>query len=792
MKLKYFIIAVSMAVCSATTYAQVGIGTTSPVSTLDVRGSASFNTRSVTATTTLTSTDHTIIYSGTAIGTLTLPSAAACAGREIWIKNASTYVVTIATSSSQTIDGNSTWSIPSQYETVLFMSDGTNWIVKQQATPSNGSPDWKQGGNAQTAAKNFGTTSAYDLPVITNNTERMRILSTGNVGIGTTTPGSALDVKGTLRLSGSTSGYVGFMPAAAAGSTTYTLPSADGTNGQYLKTNGSGTLSWATPSATVSSVSNTSSTNTLSTTVNGVSGSGVSIINSNSLNSSTNTLTSTVNGVAATGVSIINSNATSLSGANLTTTVNGVAATALDLSPAITSKAWSLTGNSGTTAGTNFIGTTDNQALVLKAYNVAALRLESNGSATNMTVGNNTNISTSNTPSTIAGGSSNSITNSYSFIGGGQSNSVSGQYSVLDGGYSNTNAGTKAFLGTGQSNTINSGNYSALVGGYSNTISGDNNFIGGGQSNTINSGATYSTIGGGYTNTITGSSSCIPGGTNMKIGTNSFGFSGSSGGVTDLSSTSGIAAFNNVNLYIGNTNSTAQELRMYEPNSSTTYSGTHYSAFKAGTQSANITYTLPTADGSSGNILSTNGSGTLSWVAQGWSLTGNSGTTAGTNFIGTTDNVDVTFKRNATTAGKLGSTSTSFGVSSSAGGSYSTAIGANAAAGAANCVAIGYGASANTNSNCMAIGYNASANNNNNCMAIGYSATTTGQDAIAIGTSVSAGQGETAIGTTSTITTRLNGATGSTSKALVVGNSSGNGNGAYLTIGGTWTNTSDR
>jgi hypothetical protein len=68
----------------------------------------------------------------------------------------------------------------------------------------------------------------------------------GNVGIATTSPGSALDVKGTLRLSGATSGYVGLAPAAAAGSTTYTLPSADGTSGQLLSTNGSGTLSWAT------------------------------------------------------------------------------------------------------------------------------------------------------------------------------------------------------------------------------------------------------------------------------------------------------------------------------------------------------------------------------------------------------------------------------------------------------------------------------------------------------------------------------------------------------------------
>lgn len=69
--------------------------------------------------------------------------------------------------------------------------------------------------------------------------------SNGYVGIGTT-PGSALDVKGTLRLSGSSSGWVGFAPAAAAGAITYTLPSADGTTGQVLSTSGAAVLSWAT------------------------------------------------------------------------------------------------------------------------------------------------------------------------------------------------------------------------------------------------------------------------------------------------------------------------------------------------------------------------------------------------------------------------------------------------------------------------------------------------------------------------------------------------------------------
>ena len=82
----------------------------------------------------------------------------------------------------------------------------------------------------------------------------------GNVGFGTTTPGSAADIKGTLRLSGATSGFVGLMGATNAGSTVFTLPSADGANGNILQTNGLGVLSW-TPNTT-----GTGMTNVLTTT----------------------------------------------------------------------------------------------------------------------------------------------------------------------------------------------------------------------------------------------------------------------------------------------------------------------------------------------------------------------------------------------------------------------------------------------------------------------------------------------------------------------------------------------
>jgi len=48
-----------------------------------------------------------------------------------------------------------------------------------------------------------------------------------------------------LRLNGSTSGYVELNAAATSASNTLTLPNGNGSSGQYLQTNGSGALSWA-------------------------------------------------------------------------------------------------------------------------------------------------------------------------------------------------------------------------------------------------------------------------------------------------------------------------------------------------------------------------------------------------------------------------------------------------------------------------------------------------------------------------------------------------------------------
>jgi len=78
--------------------------------------------------------------------------------------------------------------------------------------------------------------------------------SRGKVKIGGSTAPSALltigeegSKSGTISLAGSTSGTVTVQPAAAAGTYTLTLPTTDGAADEFLKTDGSGVLSWAGP-----------------------------------------------------------------------------------------------------------------------------------------------------------------------------------------------------------------------------------------------------------------------------------------------------------------------------------------------------------------------------------------------------------------------------------------------------------------------------------------------------------------------------------------------------------------
>jgi hypothetical protein len=173
-----------------------------------------------------------------------------------------------------------------------------------------------------------------------------------------------------------------------------------------------------------------------------------------------------------------------------------------------TNQVWLRGGNAGTTAGTHFLGTTDNQALELKVNGLRALRLENNGDsddgdslpdgAPNVIGGSPRNfVAAGVVGAVIAGGG---VTN---YGGLAHTNSVSANFGVIGGGDDNViqTGGGYSIIGGGSDNTIN-GAHSAIGGGFANRIltGASRSTIGGGSGNTIQTNADYATIPGGYNN----------------------------------------------------------------------------------------------------------------------------------------------------------------------------------------------------------------------------------------------------------------------------------------------------
>jgi hypothetical protein len=168
---------------------------------------------------------------------------------------------------------------------------------------------------------------------------------------------------------------------------------------------------------------------------------------------------------------------------------------------------WKLAGNTGTTPGTDFLGTTDNQPLELKVNGMRGLRLEPGDYGSPNVIGGSPDnwVADGVMGATIAGGGATNIG------GGSFSNSVASLFGTVGGGLGNTikpwldKPAGFATIGGGRQNEIQADvNNSTIGGGAENTIGHDasSSTIGGGNTNTIQSAAGSSTIGGGYGNTI--------------------------------------------------------------------------------------------------------------------------------------------------------------------------------------------------------------------------------------------------------------------------------------------------
>ncbi|HXP60598.1 MAG TPA: hypothetical protein VN829_08915, partial [Dongiaceae bacterium] len=168
---------------------------------------------------------------------------------------------------------------------------------------------------------------------------------------------------------------------------------------------------------------------------------------------------------------------------------------------------WHVGGNSNTSPGANFVGTTDNQPLEFKVNSQRALRLEPSGSnSVNVAGGWSGNtIAAGVAGATIAGGGAGN------YYGAAMPNRADADLATIGGGGNNTIAigAWYATISGGYGNTIDTNSADGVIGGGSqNSISGANDLcaIGGGRSNSISGNADRSTIGGGDFNHIEGGS----------------------------------------------------------------------------------------------------------------------------------------------------------------------------------------------------------------------------------------------------------------------------------------------
>ncbi|MBP6357776.1 MAG: hypothetical protein KA311_00355 [Sediminibacterium sp.] len=311
---------------------------------------------------------------------------------------------------------------------------------------------------------------------------------------------------------------------------------------------------------------------------------------------------------------------------------------------------WKLTGNSGTSVSTNYIGTSDNVDVAFKRNNTFSGLIGSNNTGFGLfTI----------TPSATGAENSN-----FGYASG----------SKLTTGSSNTAIGSQA----GNENLT--GSYNVSVGhaaGRNNTLGNNNISIGASAAQSVTSGAKNLTI--GYNAQLQSNT----GSNQLNIGNVLWGLD-CSGTTTTAAGRLGIGTNAPNASAILDLTSTTQGLGL--PSMTTTQQNA-IATPRTGLQIYNST--LLTPQFYNGSV----------WTG-GWNKRGNSGTTAGTDFIGTTDNVDLVFRRNNATAGWLNAPlfNTSYGVNSlplTSTGGYATAIGHGALSG---------GTTGNFN---IAIGYNA-------------------------------------------------------------------------------------
>ncbi|MCS7073548.1 MAG: hypothetical protein NZ108_03685 [Bacteroidia bacterium] len=278
--------------------------------------------------------------------------------------------------------------------------NGTTWV--------NLTNNWMLTGNAGTnPTTNFiGTTDNVGFSVRTNNTERIRVTNTGSVGIGTATPSARFHVfDGDIELSNindgfimharSFAGYDAFIIAPKIGGAydwtrNITFERTTGNVGigtgispsQRLHVSGGSILTdRAYAASTVNIPASLAAFNTGTNPATQVR------ITDNGSGAANGPLTYGATPIEGQYLWITNSDAQSVNFSSAGTIIPSNTAMGFvytggawrGVSTANSTTAWNLTGNAGTSAATNFIGTTDNVDFVTRTNSIERMRVTAGG-----------------------------------------------------------------------------------------------------------------------------------------------------------------------------------------------------------------------------------------------------------------------------------------------------------------------------------------------------------------------------------------------------------------------------
>jgi hypothetical protein len=211
--------------------------------------------------------------------------------------------------------------------------------------------------------------------------------------------------------------------------------------------------------------------------------------------------------------------------------------------------AWSLGGNAGVDPASQFLGTTDDEPLLLKANGHRVVQYRQSqypGAARSVNIlagADGNTIADDVVGSVVAGGGAvnangttvpNDMRSSFSVIGGGSGNfSDAGiSFTVLGGGAGNVAQANFSTIGGGDGNNTQ-GDWATIAGGTGNFAGASQATVAGGGNNQASGAASF--VGGGTANQASGDHATAAGGTgNVGLGANSFVGAGNANKAGDL------------------------------------------------------------------------------------------------------------------------------------------------------------------------------------------------------------------------------------------------------------------